>query len=178
MSTAINKHSFWTAFCCCSRTEIKYSERSHVTGQAIFFCLPKKKKFDGAFSSRLESTRPITMSRFFRSADSESETDSSDNESYISDEELDSSAEESSEDEQQQEAQPSRSRFLKGAGTDSEDESDDELGRARQVKSQKDKRLEAMQNSIKAIENGQKNSDWGLISAGTPDDWKLYFTAF
>ncbi|KAG0175055.1 Translation initiation factor 3 subunit c [Apophysomyces sp. BC1034] len=105
------------------------------------------------------------MSRFFRSADSESETDSSDNESYISDEELDSSAEESSEEEeQQQEAQPSRSRFLKGAGTDSEDESDDELGRGRQVKSAKDKRFEAMQNSIKAIENGQKNSDWGLIS--------------
>lgn len=108
------------------------------------------------------------MSRFFRSAsDSESETESSDNESFISDEELSSEEEEeSSEEEQVQEEQPKRSRFLKSAGSESEESSDEEVGRRRQIKSQKDKRIEDMQNSFKAIENGQKNNDWGLISSG------------
>ncbi|KAI8374254.1 eukaryotic translation initiation factor 3 subunit 8 N-terminus-domain-containing protein [Radiomyces spectabilis] len=103
------------------------------------------------------------MSRFFRSAsDSESETDTSDNESFISDEEL--SSEEESDFEEEQDDQPQKSRFLKGAESDSDEESDEEFGRKRQVKSQKDKRLEEMQNSIKAIENGQKNKDWTLIA--------------
>ncbi|CDH49660.1 eukaryotic translation initiation factor 3subunit 8 [Lichtheimia corymbifera JMRC:FSU:9682] len=104
------------------------------------------------------------MSRFFRSAsDSESDSETSDNESFISDEEL-SSSEEESEEEVEQEQQPKKSRFLKGAGSDSDEDSDEEFGRKRQVKSAKDKQLDEMQNSIKAIENGQKNNDWGLIS--------------
>lgn len=107
------------------------------------------------------------MSRFFRSAsDSESDSETSDNESFISDEEL-SSSEEESEEEVEQEQQPKKSRFLKGAGSDSDEDSDEEFGRKRQVKSAKDKQLDEMQNSIKAIENGQKNNDWGLISNGT-----------
>ncbi|KAI7869875.1 eukaryotic translation initiation factor 3 subunit 8 N-terminus-domain-containing protein [Spinellus fusiger] len=107
------------------------------------------------------------MSRFFRSAsDSESETDSSDNESFISDEELSDNEADSSEDEgnKQQDDQPKKSRFLKGNGDDSDDDSDEEFGRKRQVKSQKDKRIEEMQSCVKAIENGQKNSDWTRIT--------------
>ncbi|CAO3594982.1 unnamed protein product [Absidia cylindrospora] len=44
-------------------------------------------------------------------------------------------------------------------------DSDDEGGRKRQVKSQKDKRLEDMHGAAKAIENGRKNNDWTLISS-------------
>ncbi|KAI7857076.1 eukaryotic translation initiation factor 3 subunit 8 N-terminus-domain-containing protein [Circinella umbellata] len=106
------------------------------------------------------------MSRFFRSvSDSESDSDSSDNESFISDEELSSDEGEHSDEEQEnQEEQPKKSRFLKGAETDSDEESDEEFGRKRQVKSALDKRLDEMNSSIKAIENGQKNNDWNLIS--------------
>ena len=108
------------------------------------------------------------MSRFFRSAsDSESETDTSDDESYISDAELSSEAEGDSDDEgQNQEEQPKKSRFLKDADSDSDEDSDEEMGRKRQVKSAHDKRLDEMNKSVSAIESGQKNSDWGLISAG------------
>ncbi|KAI9492156.1 eukaryotic translation initiation factor 3 subunit 8 N-terminus-domain-containing protein [Zychaea mexicana] len=106
------------------------------------------------------------MSRFFRSvSDSESDSESSDNESFISDEELSSEAEESDEEEQAQEEQPKKSRFLKGAESDSDEESDEEFGRKRQVKSALDKRLDEMNSSLKAIENGQKNNDWNLISS-------------
>ncbi|CAO3676865.1 unnamed protein product [Rhizopus microsporus] len=41
------------------------------------------------------------------------------------------------------------------SGSDSED-SDDETSRKRQARSQKDKRLEEMENAVKAIENGQR----------------------
>ncbi|KAI9263378.1 eukaryotic translation initiation factor 3 subunit 8 N-terminus-domain-containing protein [Phascolomyces articulosus] len=106
------------------------------------------------------------MSRFFRSvSDSESDSESSDNDSFISDEELSSSeGEESDEEQETQEEQPKKSRFLKGAESDSDEDSDEEFGRKRQVKSALDKRLDEMNSSIKAIENGQKNNDWNLIS--------------
>ncbi|KAG1180489.1 hypothetical protein G6F70_002222 [Rhizopus microsporus] len=102
------------------------------------------------------------MSRFFRStSDTESETDSSENESLYSqsDSEYDSEAESYHSEAAQD--QP-KNRFLKG-GSDSED-SDDETSRKRQARSQKDKRLEEMENAVKAIENGQKNNDWSLIA--------------
>ncbi|ORE08810.1 hypothetical protein BCV72DRAFT_303346 [Rhizopus microsporus var. microsporus] len=102
------------------------------------------------------------MSRFFRStSDTESETDSSENESVYSqsDSEYDSEAESYHSEAAQD--QP-KNRFLKG-GSDSED-SDDETSRKRQARSQKDKRLEEMENAVKAIENGQKNNDWNLIA--------------
>ncbi|KAI8147397.1 eukaryotic translation initiation factor 3 subunit 8 N-terminus-domain-containing protein [Fennellomyces sp. T-0311] len=107
------------------------------------------------------------MSRFFRSvSDSESETDTSDDESYISDAELSSEAEQDSDEEAQAEEEaPKKSRFLKDAGSDSDEDSDEEFGRKRQVKSALDKRVDEMNKSVLAIENGQKNSDWGLISA-------------
>jgi translation initiation factor 3 subunit C len=109
------------------------------------------------------------MSRFFRStSDTESDSESSDNESLYSQSEDDysSSDEESYHSQDEQEAdQPKKSRFLKG-GSDSDD-SDDESSRKRQAKSQKDKRVEEMETAVKAIENGQKNSDWNLIATGT-----------
>ncbi|KAI9017901.1 eukaryotic translation initiation factor 3 subunit 8 N-terminus-domain-containing protein [Phycomyces nitens] len=103
------------------------------------------------------------MSRFFRSAsDSESDSESSDNESYITDDDHDSTDDEVEQGEQE-EAQPKKSRFLKGTGSDSD--TDDESNRKRHVKSQKDKRLDEMENSIKALESSQKNNDWGRILA-------------
>ncbi|GAN03149.1 hypothetical protein MAM1_0035c02600 [Mucor ambiguus] len=102
------------------------------------------------------------MSRFFRSSDTESDSDtSSDNDSQYSqsDSEYDSDAE--SYHSEAEEEQP-KNRFLKG-GSDSED-SDDESNKKRQAKSQKDKRIEEMETAVKAIENGQKNNDWNLIS--------------
>lgn len=60
------------------------------------------------------------------------------------------------------EAEQPKNRFLKG-GSDSED-SDDEFSKKRQAKSQKDKRIDEMETAVKAIENGQKNNDWNLIS--------------
>ncbi|KAI9024397.1 eukaryotic translation initiation factor 3 subunit 8 N-terminus-domain-containing protein [Phycomyces nitens] len=105
------------------------------------------------------------MSRFFRSAsDSESDSESSDNESFISDDLSDNEVDSEGEEEKQQDDQPKKSRFLKGED-DSDDDSDGEFGGKRQVKSQKDKRLEEMQGSVKAIENGQKNSDWTRITS-------------
>lgn len=106
-------------------------------------------------------------SRFFRSAtDSESETESSDNESFISDEELSSDEEEIEADEDLKgDDQPKKNRFLKG-GSDSEEDSEDEEGGRRQIKSQKDKRYEEMESCVKTIENGEKNNDWTLISNG------------
>ncbi|KAI8988445.1 eukaryotic translation initiation factor 3 subunit 8 N-terminus-domain-containing protein [Mycotypha africana] len=107
------------------------------------------------------------MSRFFRStsdSESDSETSSSENESLYSqsDSEYDSSDAESYHSDNEQKEQQPRNRFLRG-GSDSED-SDDESNQKRQAKSQKDKRLEEMENAVKAIENGQKNSDWNLIA--------------
>ncbi|KAI9267124.1 eukaryotic translation initiation factor 3 subunit 8 N-terminus-domain-containing protein [Helicostylum pulchrum] len=102
------------------------------------------------------------MSRFFRSSDTESsDSDSSDNDSQYShsDSEYDSDAE--SYHSEAEDDQP-KNRFLKG-GSDSDD-SDDESNKKRQAKSQKDKRIEEMETAVKAIENGQKNNDWNLIS--------------
>lgn len=104
------------------------------------------------------------MSRFFRStSDSESETDS-DISQYSSEEDFsDESDNEEQQQQQQEEDEPKKSRFLKG-GDDSD--SDDESLVKRQVKSLKDKRLEGLLTSVKTIENGQKNNDWGLIASG------------
>jgi translation initiation factor 3 subunit C len=53
---------------------------------------------------------------------------------------------------------------MRDAGSVS-DESSSEDG-ARVVKSAKDKRLEELEGTVKAIENGEKINDWGSISAG------------
>ncbi|CAO3655012.1 unnamed protein product [Mucor hiemalis] len=102
------------------------------------------------------------MSRFFRSSDTESfDSESSDNDSQYTqlDSEYNSDAESYHSD--AEDDQP-KNRFLKG-GSDSDD-SDDESNKKRQAKSQKDKRIDEMETAVKAIENGQKNNDWNLIS--------------
>ncbi|CAG8555581.1 14311_t:CDS:10 [Acaulospora colombiana] len=95
------------------------------------------------------------MSRFFRGgSDSESEDDiiSSNEESDI----LDESSEE------EEVAKPvsfGRGRFIKNI--DSEDSSDSDV--KREVKSAKDKRLDALGASVKVIENAEKINDWVVI---------------
>ncbi len=120
------------------------------------------------------------MSRFFR-GDSSSESSSSDEEELYSEEEEEEakaqdSDEDSDEDEDEEEEDESSSEdedgvkksgasaFLKGGASESEDSSDDD--RAKIVKSAKDKRLEELEATIKAIENGDKINDWGVISTG------------
>ena len=121
------------------------------------------------------------MSRFFRpAADSSSESSSDEEELYSEeeeDEEKEASEEDSDEEEDEDEDEDSSSededgvkkkgalRFIRGAGSVSEDSSDDD--RAKVVKSAKDKRLEELEGTVKAIENGEKINDWGSISAGT-----------
>ncbi|OBZ89495.1 Eukaryotic translation initiation factor 3 subunit C [Choanephora cucurbitarum] len=100
------------------------------------------------------------MSRFFRStSDSESESDSELSQITSEDDFSDQSTDN---EEQQEEEAPKRSRFLRGEADS--DDSDEEGGR-RQVKSQKDKRMEGLQAIVRSIENGQKNNDWGLIAS-------------
>lgn len=116
------------------------------------------------------------MSRFFRGGEDSSSDSSSDEEELYSEEEeqqdieqndsddsddmddSDDSDESSSDDEA-----GGANRFLRDAASDSD--SEEEEVRAK-VKSAKDKRLDELEASIKQIENGQKNGDWTLISAG------------
>jgi translation initiation factor 3 subunit C len=106
------------------------------------------------------------MSRFFRGgSDSES-----DDEIISSNEELSEEDDHISEDSSEEDtAKPTagggaaRSRFLKDAESDSE-ESD--LDEKREVKSAKDKRLDALESSAKTIENAKKINDWVAIQNG------------
>jgi translation initiation factor 3 subunit C len=105
------------------------------------------------------------MSRFFRGG-SESE---SDDEIISSNEELsdedDHISEESSEDETNKPTSGGvvRSKFLKDAASDSEESDIDEK---REVKSAKDKKLDALESSAKTIENAKKINDWVAIQNG------------
>ncbi|CAL3965746.1 hypothetical protein PZA11_002621 [Diplocarpon coronariae] len=115
-------------------------------------------------------------SRFFH-GDSSSESSSSDEEELYSDKEEAeeaSDAEDSDEDEDEDEDDSSSSdedggkksgvsKFLRDADSESEDSSDEDV--AKVVKSAKDKRFEELESTVKAIENGQKINDWGVISA-------------
>ncbi len=119
------------------------------------------------------------MSKFFRTGDDTSSDSSSDEEELYSEEEEEeqqqSSEEDSNEGQDDSDSDSSSdedgvkktgaSAFLRGAGSDSESDSDDE--RAKVVKSAKDKRFEELEGIIKAIDNGKKINDWGSISAGT-----------
>ncbi|KAH6684262.1 putative eukaryotic translation initiation factor 3 subunit C [Halenospora varia] len=115
------------------------------------------------------------MSRFFR-GDSSSESSSSDEEELYSEEEEEEEKEASS-DEDDEEAEDDdeedsddeeggkksgANRFMRDADSESEESSDED--RAKIVKSAKDKRLEELEGTVKAIENGQKINDWGSIS--------------
>lgn len=119
-----------------------------------------------------------TMSRFFRGGDESSSDSSSDEEELYSDEEKrqrqgaeeddsddsdDMNDSDDSDDSSSDDGAGGANRFLRDAASDSE--SEEEEVRAK-VKSAKDKRLDELDASIKLIENGQKNGDWTLISAG------------
>lgn len=121
------------------------------------------------------------MSRFFRGGDDSSSDSSSDEEELYSGEEEeekkkidhdDSEGSDSEGSEEESEEGSSDDEDGKGQGAskflkdfDSESDESDEDVRAK-VKSAKDKRLDELEASIKQIENGQKNGDWTLISAG------------
>lgn len=128
------------------------------------------------------------MSRFFRKADdSDSDSESSSEEELISSDneaqkpaapksgsrflrkagESDSDSDSDSETEESMsegEGKPKKSRFLRTDATD-EDTSDEEGGK-RVVKSARDKRLEEMEASGKQMDNAVKINDWVAISNG------------
>lgn len=118
------------------------------------------------------------MSKFFRTGDDTSSDSSSDEEELYSEEEENEQQEESSEEDSEEEndsdesssededgvKKTGASAFLRGAGSDSESDSDEE--RTKVVKSAKDKRFEELEGTIKAIDNGKKINDWGSISTG------------
>jgi len=115
------------------------------------------------------------MSKFFQGSDSDTDTSSSEEELYsdqeaedeleqgfdMSDGDEDDSDEASSD---ESESADRRKMFLKDALPS--DESDEEESR-RVVKSAKDKRLEEIEATSKAIENAGKINDWVTISNGT-----------
>ncbi|KAH8821539.1 eukaryotic translation initiation factor 3 subunit C [Xylogone sp. PMI_703] len=114
------------------------------------------------------------MSRFFR-GDSSSESSSDEEEELYSDnDEIEEQEEESEEEESEEESEESSSededgvrrtganRFMRDVDSESEESSDED--RAKVVKSAKDKRLEELEATVKAIENGQKINDWGSIA--------------
>jgi translation initiation factor 3 subunit C len=117
------------------------------------------------------------MSRFFY-GDSSSESSSDEEELYSEEEEEEKAVSEEDSDDQDEDEEEDEatsededgvkkkgaSQFLRGAGSVSEDSSDDD--RAKVVKSAKDKRLEELEGTVKAIENGEKINDWGSISTG------------
>jgi translation initiation factor 3 subunit C len=106
------------------------------------------------------------MSRFFRGgSDSESDDDeiiSSNEEEESEDDHIsDSSGDEAPT--KSAAGLPAKSKFLKDAASDSE-ESD--LDEKREVKSAKDKKLDALESSVKTIENAKKINDWVAIQNG------------
>lgn len=113
------------------------------------------------------------MSRFFAGSDSDTDTSSSSDEDIYSEQEDEEQSEglsdmdESSEEDESgsdEDRGPAaiRDRFLRGAQSD---ESDEDEGK-RVVKSAKDKRLQEIEATTKAIENGGKINDWVVISNG------------
>src|SRR5581483_5921367 len=106
------------------------------------------------------------MSRFFRGgSDSESDDEIVSSNEEPSDDDDRISDGTSSGDEIQAKTTKGgvKSRFLKDVMSDSE-ESD--LDEKREVKSAKDKRLDALESSVKTIENAKKINDWVAIQNG------------
>lgn len=116
-------------------------------------------------------------SKFFRTGD-DSESSSEEEEELYSESEEEEQEESESGSEKEEDEGESESddeektggkktgamAFFRGAGSDDEESTDDE--QVHVVKSAKDKRLEELEATSKAIENGKKINDWGSISAG------------
>ena len=106
------------------------------------------------------TTKPATtaakpaMSRFLRTAGSESS--SSDSDSDDEDEDSDASDDE---------GKPKKSKFLR-----SDSEGEDDVKRV--VKSAKDKRLDEMEATGKTMDNALRINDWIAISNGTCSYWR------
>lgn len=115
------------------------------------------------------------MSRFFQGSDSdEDSSSSSDEEIYSEDDEEHSDRDFQMEDEDEEEGTEEEGSGDEDRGLDARraflretvsDESDEDEGK-RVVKSAKDKRLEEIEATAKAIENGGKINDWTVISNG------------
>lgn len=97
------------------------------------------------------AAKPTGMSRFLRTAGSDSSS-SSEPES------------ESEEEEIEPDTEKKKGRFLRSDSDD--EESEDEGDVKRVVKSSKDKRLEEIEATGKAMDNALKINDWVAISAG------------
>jgi translation initiation factor 3 subunit C len=121
------------------------------------------------------------MSRFFQGSDSDTDTSSSSEDDMYSEEgqsEEPSDMEAESEEEEESDEEGSddenrgpalrRDYFMKGAASDESDEDDGK----RVVKSARDKRLQEIEATTKAIENGGKINDWVVISNGIPTECK------
>lgn len=112
------------------------------------------------------------MSRFFQGSDSSSDSSSEEEELY-SEEGEEQSEEESSEEEEDEDSEEESSdsddgktginRFLKDLSDEDESEEED---RVTIVKSQKDKRYEELEGTVRLIENAVKINDWAVISSG------------
>ncbi|CAG8580122.1 6323_t:CDS:2, partial [Scutellospora calospora] len=104
------------------------------------------------------SKQEFAGSRFFRGgSDTESEDEIISSGEELTDEEEEEISEESSSEDEEKKKQ---SKFLRDHASNEEDSSADEK---RQVRSAKDKRLEAIESCIKVIENAQKINDWVVI---------------
>jgi translation initiation factor 3 subunit C len=99
------------------------------------------------------------MSRFLRTANASDSSSSSSSSSESESEDEDESDDEGA---VHKEAKP-KSRFLRDSD---EEESDEEIKRV--VKSARDKRLEEMEATGKAMDNALKINDWIAISSGRP----------
>jgi translation initiation factor 3 subunit C len=115
------------------------------------------------------------MSRFFQGSDSDTDSSSSDSDEIYSDQEDAQQSDEPSEMEDGSQAGDSteeeedspvarRNAFLKTAESEESDEDEEK----RVVKSAKDKRLQEIEATAKAIDNGGKINDWVVISNGMP----------
>lgn len=95
------------------------------------------------------TAKPTGMSRFLRTAGSDSSSSESETES-------------------EEDIEPDtkkKGRFLRSDSDDDESEDDEDVKRV--VKSSKDKRLEEIEATGKVIDNAVKINDWGAISAGS-----------
>ena len=123
------------------------------------------------------------MSRFFQGSDSDTDSSSSSEEEIYSgqedevhsdglsdmDDDSDDDEDEASDGEDRGPA-AKRDYFLRGAASD---ESDEDEGK-RVVKSAKDKRLQEIEATAKAIENGGKINDWTVVANGHSPRYGLF----
>ena len=96
------------------------------------------------------AAKPTGMSRFLRTAGSDSSSSESESES--------------DEEEIEPDMEKKKGRFLR---SDSDEESENDEDVKRVVKSSKDKRLEEIEATGKVMDNALKINDWAVISAGS-----------